>query len=137
MSTRWSFFGFQWQRYQELKPILKAAWESGDYSNLNLPEADEILAHFYEDSDPSEICNTLIMELCGEGEPLHLEVGLPELIHDLRRRKASMDAAEHLGSLITSEPHVEDWWRFDNGLAGILTPAECKEAAAGLTALRV
>ena len=135
MHTRWTFFGFEWILYLEIKPILHVAWETGDFSRLGIGGADDILAEFNERTDPNEICNTLIMELCGVGEPLHIDTGLPELIHDLRKTRKGEDAADHLGTLIAAEPYVEDWWRVDDGLAGILTPEHVKEAYSGLSPL--
>ena len=135
MPTRWSFFSFHWDKYQELKPALKSAWDSGDFSNLDTPGADEILDNFDENSDPSDICNTLILELCGEGEPLHFEEGLPGLILELRRNPRGEDAADLLGCLVTGEPFVEDWWRAKDGLAGILTPEQLAEVSSALAAI--
>ena len=132
MHTRWTFFCFHWIRYLEIKPILHVAWKTGDFSNLGIEGADDILAEFNEKADPGEICNTLILELCGEGEPLHIEAGLPELIHDLRKTRAGEYAAEHLGTLIAADPHVEEWWSVEDGLAGILTPDQVREAYSGL-----
>lgn len=136
MLTRWTLFGFNWNRFSELKSALHEAWESGDFSALGIEGADEILAEFDEQADPSEICNTLILELCGRGEPLHIDAGLPELIHDLRKTRSGEDAADHLGMLIAAEPYVEDWWRVDDGLAGILSPEQVREAYTGVAAMR-
>jgi hypothetical protein len=135
MPIRWSFISFDWDRYRELKIALEPACVSGDFSNLNIPDADDILAEFDEYSDPSEICNTLVLELCGQGESVHFEAGLMELIRDLRRTGTGEDAADLLGSLVSVEPGVEDWWRTEVGLAGLLTAEQTKEIASGLPAL--
>ena len=136
MTIRWAFFAFDWARFTEIKPALKAACESASFEELSLPEAEEVLDEFDERSDPAEIANAVVLEVCGQGEPVYFEAGLPELIHSLRREVRGEDVAEILGTLISGKPNVEDWFRAGDGLIGILSPEETTSLASAFAYFR-
>ncbi len=136
MPARWSFFAFNWSKFRELKPGLQAASESGDFSALRQEEAVQVLEGFSETSAPEEIANALVTELCGTGEALFFEGGLPELIHRLRKEPRSEDATDLLGALVSGEPHIEDWFRVESGLVGILSQSQTKDLSQAFELLR-
>ncbi len=135
MPARWSFFAFDWGRYLDLKPKLRTAAETGDFVRLGIPEANSLLAGFHPESTPEEVANALVTELCGTGEALFFEGGIPELIHRLRRQPNGEEVTEILGSLVSGEPNVEDWFRLEHGLVGILTPEMTQKLERELAAL--
>jgi hypothetical protein len=136
MTIRWAFFAFDWSRFTEIKPAMKAACESSSFEDLILPEADVVLEEFDEGSVFAEIANAVILEVCGHGEPVYFEAGLPELIHSLRREVRGEDVAEILGTIISGRPNVEDWFSATNGLIGILTPGETTALASAFAYFR-
>ncbi len=136
MTIRWAFFAFDWARFAEIKPALKSACESANFEELKLPEASAVLDEFDEESDPAEVANAIVLEICGQGEPVYFEAGLPELIHSLRREVRGEDVAEILGSLISGKPNVEDWFSATDGLSGILAPGETTALASAFAYFR-
>ena len=136
MSIRWAFFIFNWARFCEIKPALKAACESGNVEELEIPEAEQVLEELDEETDPASAANAIILEVCGEGEPVYFEAGLAELIRGLRRYPRGDDVSEILGSMISAHPGVEEWFKADDGLAGILKPDETVALAKAFAVFR-
>ncbi len=134
MSIRWAFFIFNWARFCEIKPALKAACESGNFDELEI--ADEVLEELDEETEPASAANAIILELCGEGEPVYFEAGLAELIRGLRRYPRGEDVSETLGSMISAQPNVDEWFQAGDGLAGILKPDETVTLAKAFAAFR-
>jgi len=136
MSARWSFFAFDWARFRALEPALRLACDTGDFTSAAFEEAAELLETFDAEAAPEEVCNALLVELCGTGEAVVFETGLPELIHGIRRQPEGEEAADALGALVSAEPGIEDWFRVDDGLVGVLTEAQTQELAAYFAAFR-
>src|SRR2546421_7790287 len=136
MPARWSFFAFDWGRFRDLKPKLRTAAETGDFGRLDVPEAAGALSGFHGGSTPEEVANALVTELCGTGEALFFEAGVPELIHRLRRQPHGEEVTEILGSLVSGEPNMEEWFRLESGLVGILSPEETQRLSRELEGLR-
>ena len=120
MSVNWTITAFDWSRLQELEGPLAAAHESGDFTRLSLPEIDSIFDHCPEDEPAESLCNAIIQVLCCGEESAEFPSGFAELIHWLRKQPKGELPAEVLAQLITSEPNVEDWFRTDFGVVGIL-----------------
>lgn len=136
MFARWSFFLFDWRRFEELAPILVAASDAGALDRLEFEERLAILAEFDDDAETPAICNAIVMDICGEGEPVTLDGAVAELIHSLRRSPNGEPAADILGDLVTSHPHVEPWLHADSGLIGILAPDGVLELSAAFASFR-
>ena len=136
MATRWSFFAFDWTRFQTLAHALRLASESADFTKLEYEGVEEVLDTLDEETPPEAVANALIFHLCGAHEAALFETGLPEMILWLRKQPHGEEAGEVLGELISAEPHVEEWFRSDTGLAGILTEAETRDLAAAFAYFR-
>lgn len=136
MSARWTFFAFDEARFRTLETALRRACETGDFTAAAFEEAAGLLESLEEDSRPEEVCNALLVELCGTGEAVVFETGLPELILHLRRQPEGEKAADLLGVLVSAEPNVEEWFRAESGLVGRLTTAQTQELRACAAALR-
>jgi hypothetical protein len=136
MNVRWSFFAFDWIRFRALEPPLRRAMETGDFSAQELTEAAEILERMDEDAPPEEVGGALIVEICGRGERVVFEAGLPELLRQLRRQPEGEAVAETLGVLISAAPNVQDWFAADGGPAGLLSEEQTRELAAAFAAFR-
>jgi hypothetical protein len=124
MATRWSFLAFDWTRFSAVSPALRQAADSGDFTHLGIDDAVEVLDTLDEETPPEAVANAVITHLCGGREMALFESGLPELILWLRKQPHGEEVGETLGELISAEPNVEEWFRADGGLAGILTVEE-------------
>src|SRR5205085_10784839 len=100
---RWSFFTFNWSRFRDLETMLRKASDSADFSAFDSDEALSVLEEFDEGSAPEAIANALVADLCGMGDALVFEAGLPELIHFLRKQPHGEDINEILGLLISGD----------------------------------
>ena len=127
MAARWSFFPFDWQRFREIRPRLKLACESGDFSNIDWPEALDLFEHANEHMQPEVICNELVVTMCASGEPLFIEGGLPATILKLRKLPNGEEPGDLLAELISAAPGVEDWFKTDSGIVGILSAPTVEE----------
>jgi hypothetical protein len=129
MDARWLYIAFSWSAYYELEPLLRGFDLDRRESLHSIEGAGEVLDDFDEDSPPEAIRNALLAELCVEGEGALFEQGLPELLRWLRHQPRGEDPAETLAGLITAQPGVEDWFRSDYGLVGILSADETSDLA--------
>src|SRR5437879_2312616 len=120
---RWSFFGFDWVRFEQIRPALKAAHRSRDFTGKRIAAmveadpSDEVgaaLARFGPDAPPELVCNTLAVAACGTGELVLVEGGLPELIHWLRKQPGGTEAAEMIADLASAAPHIEPFFDSDD-----------------------
>jgi hypothetical protein len=124
MATRWSFFAFDWERYREIRPRLKIACETGDFTTLDWPEALDLFEHVEESSPAAEICNELIVSTCAASDAISFETGLSATILKLRKQPGGEEPGDMLAELISAEPGIDDWFRTPKGLVGVLsTPA--------------
>lgn len=136
MPARRSLVLFDWLRFREMEPILKAAGESGDFLPIEDEEAVAFLETLEGGAAPEAVCNALVAELCATGEEVAFETGLPELILWLRKQRNGDEPAEWLGTLLGAAPNVADWFACDAGVVGLLTPEETQCAAAAFAAFR-
>ena len=109
MALRWSFFAFDWVRFQQIRPALRTAFRSRDFTGKRIAaliEADAsgemgaALARFQPDSPPESVCNALVVAACGTGDAVLVEVGLAELFHWMRKQPGGAEAAERLADLV-------------------------------------
>ena len=147
MQPCWYLYGFDYERYLELRPRLRSA---------GTMQALLVLAEGLPDRFDSEILeslcaamaadgfsltgakNALLVELCCAGEALPLDESFAGLAAMLARRKGSEEAGERLLALLAEQHNVEDWFRVgadESGLRGFLTPDEMHELRARLVPL--
>lgn len=132
----WSFFAFDWERFREIRPRLKMASESGDFSRIDWPEALDLFEHAVEHMQPGTICNELIVTMCAAGDPLFIEGGLPATILKLRKQANGEEPGDMLAEFISAAPGVEDWFKADSGLVGILSAPTVEELTHMLAAFK-
>gem|GEM_PF-1843631 len=119
---RWSFFMFDWERFQEVKPLLQEATRTGAFDELSIPNIAETLRSLDGDAPRSMIANALVADLCGVGDWVSFPKGLHEMISILRRKNNGEDLADELGKLLSEENGVEWWFHADEGISNIFTP---------------
>lgn len=127
MSSRWSFFAFDWTGYRAAEAALELACSEGDFTQLEIEAADEILAGFDETASAGTVCNALVREMFGQGEALFMESGLLEMIRELRRQSGGEEVADMLSELISAEPNVQCWFSTESGLVGLFTEAQTRQ----------
>src|SRR5438874_11742344 len=121
MAARWSFFAFDWERFRQIRPKLKSAGESADFTAIDWPEALDLFEHAEETMRPEVICNELVTAMCAVGDPLFIEGGLPSTILKLRKLPEGEEPGDQLAELISAESGIEDWFRTASGLVGIMS----------------
>jgi hypothetical protein len=136
MPARWSFFAFDWTRFRSTAPPLLRASKSGDFTTLQIPEADEVLCALDEETPPESVANALVAHLCGAQDAALFEGGLSELVLWLRKQPHGEEAGETLGELISAGKNVEEWFQSDTGLIGILTEEETQSLASAFAYFR-
>lgn len=129
MSVRWAFFAFDWERFRQAAPLIRCAHETGDFSRIELDGADEALAALPENWTEEEAANALILMACGEGELVEFGGSFAERLLEIRREPEGEDFADLLGALMTAEPGMEDWFRPEAGLLGILDAESTRQLA--------
>ena len=137
MTGRWSFFEFDWERFRQVRPKLKTAFETRDFTALDWPEALDLFEHTEESMPPEVICNELVVALCAAGDPLLIEGGLPATILRLRKLPLGEEPGDVLAELISAEPGIEDWFRVTSGLTGILSGPTTEELSRGLAQFKL
>jgi hypothetical protein len=136
MAARWSFFTFDWPRFRAISPRLQDAVTSADFTQLGLEDVSEVLDTLDEETSPETVANVVIAHLCSGQEVALFEAGLPEMILWLRKQPHGEEVGEQLGELLSAEPHIEDWFRSDGGLIGILTEEETVSLDSAFTYFR-
>jgi hypothetical protein len=140
MEIRWLFTEFDWKRYHEVAPQLRAMQWPDHLDSLDGIEefgsAEDVLDEFSDDARSEAVCNALLVELCTAGEGALFEGGLPELIKWLRRQAKGEDAADVLAELISAQQGVEEWFATGGGLVGLLTVEQTSELARSMAAFR-
>ena len=127
MTGRWSFFAFDWERFRQVRPKLKAAFESGDFTDLDWPEALDLFEHTDESVAAEQICNELVVAMCAAGEPVFIEGGLSEAFIRLRKLPSGEEPGEALAGLISAGPGIEEWFQVPSGLIGVLSSPSTEE----------
>lgn len=127
MTGCWSFFEFDWERFRQVRPKLKAAFESRDFTELDWPEALDLFEHTEETMAAERICNELVVALCATGEPIFIEGGLPATVLRLRKMPEGEEPGDFLAELISAGPGIEDWFRSPTGLVGLLSTPTTEE----------
>jgi hypothetical protein len=129
MADRWILFLFDWPRYQLLLPHLRIASRTGIFTAPGLADAEEFLQDFDERREPAAACSAILIELCTLGDPLELDGGFAELMHDLRRRPNGQEPSELLAELVSAVPNLEPSLTTAEGIAGILAPGQVRDLA--------
>jgi hypothetical protein len=129
MAARWSFFAFDWERFRQIRPKLKLASEAADFTALDWPDAMDLFEHIDEAMRPEEISNQLITTMCAVDDPVYVEGGLPATILKLRRLPNGEEPGDLLAELISAEPGIEDWFRTESGMVGVLSAPTTEELA--------
>ena len=127
MAGRWSFFAFDWERFRQIRPRLKMACESADFSSIDWPEALDLFEHTDETMRAESICNELLVTRCAYGDPIFIEDGLPATILRLRKMPGGEEPGDMLAELISAEPGIEDWFQTPSGLVGMLSAPATEE----------
>ena len=127
MSGRWSFFPFDWEQFRQIRPRLKTACNTRDFTGIDWPEALDLFEHAEESMRAEEIGNALVAALCGGGEPLFIEGGLPATILKLRKLPGGEEPGDMLAELISANSGIEDWFRSPDGLVGLLSVPATEE----------
>ncbi len=113
---------FDWEKFEEIKPLLQEATRTGVFDELSIPNIAETLRSLDRDAPRSMIANALVADLCGVGDWVSFPKGLHEMISILRRKSNGEDLAEELGRLLSEEQGVEWWFRADEGISNIFAP---------------
>jgi hypothetical protein len=129
MENRWLFAAFDWKRYHELSPRIKALERTTRPDFDDVEGADDVLEEFGEEAPPRDVRNALLIELCTADDGALFESGLPGLLTWLRRQPRGEDPSETLAELISAHKGIEDWFEAPSGLVGLLTVEETSELA--------
>ena len=126
MQARWNVYCFDYARYLELRPRLRAAATADAFAALSEgPEGEAIAQAVLEQTlAPEEARNALVLALCCAGDPLPLDATFPRFLAALARRNGAEDAAETLGALVSGGKPVEAWLNAPDGIFGWITPEE-------------
>jgi hypothetical protein len=127
--STWVVFAFDWTRYRGIGPRLQAACGTGDFTSLGIPGADAVLDTLEDDRTPEEVCNVLLAELCGRGEPVTVPGALLGVLRQIRRYRDCEEAADLLTELLVGGSNVAPWFRTGHALVGLLTPEQTRALA--------
>jgi hypothetical protein len=126
MEVRWRFYRFDYRRYLELRPALRAATTPEAFAALaDSPETQAIVDALLEDAiSLAEARQAFVQAACCPGDPLPLDSGFPRFVGALARRRGAEEAAELLTEMAAGGKNLEAWLLPAAGLIGFLTPEE-------------
>ena len=126
MQVAWNFYRFDYARFLAMRPLLRAATTPEAFAAFGRGAEIEAIADAVAEQSLTleEARNALVLCLCCEGDALPADASFPRFVAALARRKGAEDAAETLGALISGGKPVEAWMAADDGIVGLLTPAE-------------
>lgn len=131
----WTLIPFDWQRYRRLAPELKDAARAGDLSRIRNAEAAQLVATLEDTTDLRYTCNYILCELCTVGDPLNFHGTFPAVMRQLSSLDNGEDIADKLVEGAFAGMNVEDWFKCDHGLMGILTWADLDRLRPNVEAL--
>ncbi len=118
----------------ELRPLLRAAVLPADFEDYC--KTFDLEATLIALEDEQATLETLRQEIvrteCCLEMPLVLDAAFPRFVRELAQRPHTDLAALLLSELIAGNKNIENWFRADAGLLGILTPEETHTLAANL-----
>ena len=141
MQARWNVYCFDYARYLELRPRLRAAATADAFASLfasfsEEPEGEAIAQAVLDQTlTLEEARNALALALCCVGDPLPLDATFPRFLAALARRNGAEDAAEALGALVSGGKPVDAWLASPDGIVGWLIPDETQALYSGLAPL--
>jgi len=126
MRVQWRFTRFDYERYLEMRPILRAATTPEEFAPLITSPEEEAVVDALNDNEisPVEARQAFVELACCLGEPLPFEGGFLHLLTVLARRRGAEDAAELLTEMLAGGKNLEPWLLPAPGLVGLLTPNE-------------
>ena len=130
MSLSWKFYRFDYSRYLELRPELRAADNPDAFMALSENPLTETIVDALnaEEIDPGSACNAFVQTLCCLGEPLPLDPGLLRIVARLAHARGTEDLGEQLETLLGGSVNLEPWLNpavaLPITLLGFLTPQQ-------------
>lgn len=130
----WFVCGFDWKRFRALAAELKAAMQSREPNAVRDPEASRLLASLPPEMDRNTACNHVIGNLCGRGEDLAFHGNFAPLVSRMASEVEGEEASLLLSRAAFAGLNIEDWFRAERGLMGILTWSDVERLVASLEA---
>lgn len=126
MSVSWQFYRFDYSRYLELRPLLRAAELPEEFLPLSENAVTEALieALNYGEIDAVSARNAFVQTLCCLGQPLPLDPGLLKIVSQLAHTRGTEDLGEQLEALLGGGLNLEPWLTPASVLLGFLTPEQ-------------
>ena len=122
----WNLYRFDYLRYVEMRPILRAAKEPAAFASLaDQPETDAIVEALIEgDIDAVGARQAFLIASCCIGESLPCPSDFPRILRRLRRDIKTEAGIELLSDAIAGARNMDTWLLPKGQLAGFLTPVE-------------
>lgn len=130
MSVSWNFYRFDYARFLELRPELRAAQEPDEFTVLSENDITEavVAALNFGEIEPAYARNVFVQTLCCRGEPLLLDPGLLRIVARLAHARGTEDLGEQLEALMGGGTNLEPWLAptaaLPIGFLGFLTPQQ-------------
>jgi hypothetical protein len=130
MSASWQFYRFDYDRYLELRPPLRAAQDPDEFRVLSENDVTDAVLSALEFGEigPEYARNVFVESLCCLGEPLLLDPGLLRIVVRIAHRRGTEDLGEQLEALLGGRVNLEAWLIPGTeppiGLLGFLTPQQ-------------
>ncbi len=128
MSHSWKFYRFDYSRYLEVRPELRAATDPDDFTALseNPVTASVVEALNFGEIEPKAARNAFVQTLCCLDDPLPLDPGLLRIVVRLAKARGTEDLGELLEALLGGGMNLEPWMvpvtTLPIALLGFLTP---------------
>lgn len=129
MGGCWYFYRFDYARYTEMRPTLRAATSPTTFATLAVGAETQAIVDALMEGEMSLLSarQAFVQAVCCLGEPLLFDRGLPRFVAVLARRRGAEDAAELLGEMLAGGKNLEPWLMPPAGLLGFLKPEETLE----------
>ena len=130
MSDSWKCYRFDYSRYLELRPGLRAAHETEAFAALSENDITEAVvdAVRFGEIGPEHARNVFVQTMCCLGDPLPLDPGLLRIVARLAHTRGTEDLGEQLEALLGGGMNLELWSVPRSGvqvpLLGFLTPEQ-------------
>lgn len=131
MQVRWRVYRFNYNKYIEIRPTLRAAPQAADLESLSeSPELDSLVVRIADGkTSPANAIQTFVISLCCCGAPVYLDRRFVRTVKSLSNSQSTRQIGETLHSIVRGSANIEPWLASAAGgpLQGFLTTEQTAE----------